>query len=142
MINNGCQVVLANNYCRRAEFYHFIETELNIRQHSRDMPKVYFMALFACCRTNYTKGKAKAMGETKIQKQRSKGFHKLASNIYGQPNQRSTSVSRRMYSSMMLMKKKQVEEHSQANFTILFGCDPKTGVASETKFVHEFISHI
>ena len=31
---------------------------------------------------------------------------------------------------------------SIANFTFLFGCDPATGVAADTKFVTDFIDHI
>ena len=31
---------------------------------------------------------------------------------------------------------------SIANFTFLFGCDPASGVAADTKFVRDFIDHI
>ena len=34
-------------------FYERITVELDIRDKARDMPKVFFLVLFACCRDSY-----------------------------------------------------------------------------------------
>ena len=40
------------------------------------------------------------------------------------------------------MKRMTNIEFKNANFTILFGCDPKEGVTADTQFVNAFFDHI
>lgn len=41
---------MTNRFCQESQFYEFIKVESNVRGKSKDMERVYFILLFACCR--------------------------------------------------------------------------------------------
>ena len=48
---------MTNNYNNITKFYEFINVEQKIRFESKELVNVYFIALFACCRELFVKGK-------------------------------------------------------------------------------------
>lgn len=62
MMNKGTQVVLTNSFDENTKFYHFIHAENNIRSYSSQLERVYFIALFACCRENFVPDRKKGCG--------------------------------------------------------------------------------
>lgn len=53
IIHNGVQKCLLNKKHATEQYFDFIEVEATIRKKAPEMPRVYFLVLFACCRESY-----------------------------------------------------------------------------------------
>ena len=90
--------------------------EFEIRNMASDMPRCYFLTLFACCRESYVKG-------AKIFK---------AADDDTETNKGKTSIQRGNV---------KASKTDPANFTFLFGCNPAEGVKADTQFIKCFVDH-
>jgi len=53
MTVNGEQVLLANEYDEKNEWYKFLTVEKNVRVAANFAPNIYFFTTFACCREKF-----------------------------------------------------------------------------------------
>ena len=92
------------------------------------MVNVFFLIIFACCREYFTP--MKKIGECRKHGSICKGC--------------STKNYVRRYKS--LPKPTKIKEtpllESNSNFTLVFGCDPESGVAADTYLIEVFIDHL
>ena len=56
MIKNGSQYILLNQYDEKNGFYYMHPVETQIRTLSKNFLNCYIVAIFACCRQNFSPG--------------------------------------------------------------------------------------
>lgn len=128
MMHFGSQVVLTNRFYQSPRernvavgFYEYIEVEKTLRYFAKQMPRVYFIVLFACCREHFGGKNGKgALVESAYVKR-----FKLQA-LCRESNPRIQAIEEGLTGA--------------ANMTMLFGCEPTYGVEADTKFVQEFVT--
>jgi len=125
MIVNGLQSMLTNCYSNQNKFYEFINVEQEIRLYAPKMINVFFLIIFACCREYFTP--LKKIGECLKHGPSCKGC--------------SPKNYVRQYKSLPLPPKKKETPltENNPNFTLVFGCNPESGVAADTNLIEVFI---
>lgn len=129
MNKQGEQVLVTNRFDSSSKFYRFIQVENRIRGMAKEMDRVYFIVLFACCRELYVPDKK--MGD---------GFE--SSDLCKFQLCSLLHCSDRKCSSSDPDHGHRPPATGIANFTFLFGSDPSYGVEANTKFIQDFTSHI
>ena len=94
-----------------------IDVELQLRQIAKEMPRVFFLVLFACCRDSYVE--KQIVGEQGMDVDEEGVIVKRAAR--GQADISKVSI---------------------ANFTFVFGSNPATGAQADPEFVKMFLNHL
>lgn len=101
-------------------FYEMIGVELELRQKAKEMPRVFFLVLFACGRDSYVRSTVK--GESGFD------FDDQGEKIQGKKQARGQNS--------------EISKVQIANFTFVFGSNPATGAAADPDFVTMFLKHL